>query len=414
MTDDTGNFKRNFRLGVANGVFFNAALASLSGSTILPAFVSQLTDSKVIIGLLSTMDGFGWAFPQLFVAVFIAHRARVLGFYNRLAVLRLLFFGLAISSVFIFARRPSALLLIFGISFTMLSLVAGMAGLSFTEIVGKTIPVSKRGSYFGWRMFLGGIIIVIEGIIAAKALSVYPYPYNFGYLYSAGWIFMLFGLLMFAFVKEPPGSDLLDKAGPSIHLNHAFSIFRKNENFRRLFYSRAAVNTYLLSSPFYVVFAIRQLGAPGSIAGVYLAAQYIGFLLSNILWAWLSNHISNRKVIIFAGVVSLVPPLLAFGSSFVPIHPMAFGLVFLTLGAADAGISMGYVNYLLEISPERGRVLSIGIWNTFIAPTLFFSAFGGILSQLFSLRFLFATVLVTVIISVLISKRLWEPRGVVR
>ena len=410
MSEAKDNFKRNFRLGVANGVFFNAALASLSGSTILPAFISQLTDSKVIIGLLSTMDGFGWAFPQLFVAIFIAHKAKVLGFYNRLAILRLLFFALAISSLFIFAGKPTAILLMFGISFTLLSITAGMAGVAFTEIVGKTIPVNKRGSYFGWRMFLGGIIIVIEGMIASRVLALYPYPQNFGYLYIVGWILMVFGLLAFAYVKEPPIKDLLDKAGPSIQLKYAISIFKNDENFRKLFFSRVAVNTYLLSSPFYVVYAIRNLGAPGNIAGIYLAAQYIGFLLSNILWAWLSNHISNRKVIIFAGTASAIPPLLAFGSSFIPISPIAFALVFLMLGAADAGISMGYINYLLEISPERGRVLSIGVWNTFIAPTLFFSALGGILSQLFSLRILFVTVLFTVIISILISNRLLEPR----
>jgi MFS family permease len=410
MSEAKDNFKRNFRLGVANGVFFNAALASLSGSTILPAFVSQLTDSKVIIGLLSTMDGFGWAFPQLFVAIFIAHKAKVLGFYNRLAILRLLFFALAISSLIIFSGKPTAILLMFGISFTLLSITAGMAGVAFTEIVGKTIPVNKRGSYFGWRMFLGGIIIVIEGVIASRVLASYPYPYNFGYLYIAGWILMVFGLLTFAYVKEPPVRDLLDKASPSIQLKYAISIFKNDDNFRRLFFSRAAVNTYLLSSPFYIVYAIRNLGAPSNIAGVYLAAQYIGFLLSNILWAWLSNHISNRKVIIFAGTVSAVPPVLAFGSSFIPISPVAFALVFLMLGAADAGISMGYVNYLLEISAEKGRVLSIGVWNTFIAPTLFFSALGGILSQIFSLRILFVIVLLTVAISIMISKRLLEPR----
>ena len=410
MSAEKDNFKRNFSLGVANGVLFNAALASLSGSTILPAFVSQLTDSKIIIGLLSAMDGFGWAFPQLFVAIFIAHRTRVLGFYNSLASVRLLFFALAISGVFIFSNNPHALLLMFGISFTLLSLAAGMAGLAFTEIVGKTIPVNKRGSYFGYRMFLGGIVIVIEGMIASRVIAAYPYPNNFGYLYSAGWILMVFGLLMFAYVKEPPTREILEKAKPSMQLKNALAIFRNDENFRRLFFSRAAVNTYFLSSPFYIIHAIHNLGAQESIAGVYLAAQYIGFLSSNLIWGWLSNHVSNRKVIVFAGMVCVMPPLLALGSSFVPISPLAFALVFVMLGAADAGISMGYVNYLLEISPEKGRVLSIGVWNTFIAPTLFFSALGGILSQIFSLRVLFAIVFITVAISVFISMRLIEPR----
>jgi len=71
---------------------------------------------------------------------------------------------------------------------------------------------------------------------------------------------------------------------------------------------------------------------------------------------------------------------------------------------------MGYINYLLEVVPEKGRVLSIGLMHTFIAPTVFFSALGGFLSQLFSLKLLFLMVCVTVSISLIISFRLNEPR----
>jgi hypothetical protein len=94
------SFKRNFSLGVLNGVFFNASAAFLSGSTILPVFVSQLTDSRVLIGLFSAIENFGWFFPQLFAAVFIVHRKKVLGFYNRLSFFRAGFFVLAIAGIF--------------------------------------------------------------------------------------------------------------------------------------------------------------------------------------------------------------------------------------------------------------------------------------------------------------------------
>jgi MFS family permease len=410
MPANDKDFQRNFGLGVLNGALFNAALAFLSGSTILPVFISQLTDSKVLIGLFSTLESFGWFFPQLFAAAFIAHRTRVLGFYNNLSFIRLGFFGLAIGGIFFFSGNPLAILISFGLCFGALSIAAGFAGAAFTEIVGKTIPVNKRGSYFGLRMFIGGSLAAVEGIFVRQIISAYPFPYNFGYIYISAWALMLLGLLTFAYVREPETRQVAEKAPFGKQLKSAMAVFRTDRNFRILFWSRLCVNTIFLALPFYVVFAITRLGASESMAGIYLTAEMIGYLASNALWAWLSNHVSNRKVIIFAGTTSLAPPLLAFIISFLDISPFSFSLVFLLLGMAESGIGMGYVNYLLEYLPERGRLLSIGLMHTLIAPTVFFSALGGLLGQIFSLRIIFLIVCLTTIISLVISRKLKEPR----
>lgn len=404
------DFRRNFGLGVLNGALFNAALAFLSGSTIMPVFISQLTESKVLIGLFSTLESFGWFFPQLFAAAFIAHRSRMIAFYNNLSFLRLGFFGLAIGGIFVFSNNPDGILLSFAICFGMLSIAAGFAGVAFTEIVGKTIPVNKRGSYFGLRMFIGGSLAAIEGIYVRRIISTYPFPYNFGYIYISAWILMLLGLITFAYVREPESKHIIDRAPFSQQLKSAWAVFRTNENFRLLFWSRLFINTIFLALPFYVVFAISRLGASESMAGIYLTAEMVGYLASNALWAWLSNHVSNRKVIIFAAVASLAPPLLAFIISFAHISPIAFSVVFLLLGMAESGIGMGYLNYLLEFLPERGRLLSIGLMHTLIAPTVFFSALGGLLGQVFSLRIIFFIVCVTTLVSLAISLKLKEPR----
>ncbi len=201
-------------MGVLNGALFNAALAFLSGSTILPVFISQLTDSRVLIGLFSTLESFGWFFPQLFAAAFIAHRSRVLGFYNSLSWLRLAFFAMAIGGIFIFSDSPHAILIAFALGFTLLSIAAGFAGVAFTEIVGKTIPVNKRGSYFGLRMLIGGALAAVEGLAVKRVISAFPFPFNFGYLYISAFILMFFGLATFAYIREPETIDVIERAKP--------------------------------------------------------------------------------------------------------------------------------------------------------------------------------------------------------
>jgi len=411
MSNLRPNFKRNFSLGVLNGTFFMAAIAFIAGSTVLPVFISKLTDSRVLIGIISHVEWFGWLLPQLFAAIFLAHRRKALGFYNRLSFIRMTIFAICIASIFIFSDNYKAILIIFGTGLTIFALSSGLAGVAFMEIVGKTIPINKRGSFFGLRMFSGGLLAAIGGIAVKKIMAAYPFPYDFGYICIVAWVLMLLGLVCFALLKEPENKDTLDKASPLKNLITAMGIFRENNDLKKLIFSKMWSNTALLATPFYVIFAIENLHAKEWMAGIYLTSQMVGYLTSNLLWGWLSNHVSNRLVILLSTVLRIVSPVIALTSFIFEIDPYLFSSVFFFMGMAEAGIDMGYMNYLLEISPSRGRPLYIGLMHTFIAPTVLFAGLGGIISNIISLKGLFATVVITLIISLWISSKLKEPRS---
>ena len=410
MNPEASHFKRNFTFGVLNGTFFMAALAFMAGSTVLPLFISKLTDSRILIGLFSHIEWFGWLFPQLFAAVFLAHKRKVLYFYNGLSAIRLFLFALSIASIFAFKDNYALILITFGITFTIFSLSSGMAGVAFTVIVGKTIPLNKRGSFFGFRMFSGGLLAALGGLVIKKIINDYPFPYDFGYVCGIAWVLMFIGLVFFALMREPEAEQGLEKAAPASQLKKALKTFSNESNFRKLVFSRAWVNTALMATPFYVIFAMDKLNAPEWMAGIYLTAQMFGYLASNLLWGWLSNHVSNKIVIVLAGACRVIPPIAAFGCCFVNIDPYIFAIIFFFIGMAEAGVDMGYMTYLLEILPEKGRILSIGLMHTLMAPTIFFSGLGGWLSEILSLKWLFAVVFITTMISLVISMRLKEPR----
>ena len=410
MNPDYPHFKRNFTFGVLNGTFFMAALAFIAGSTVLPMFISKLTDSRILIGLFSHIEWFGWLFPQLFAAVFLAHKRKVLYFYNGLSALRLFLFGLSIAAIFYFQNNHTLILITFGAIFTIFSLTSGMAGVAFTEVVGKIIPLNKRGSFFGYRMFSGGLLAALGGLAVKKIISDYQFPYDFGYVCVVAWILMFIGLAFFALIREPEARQSLEKSTPALQLKAALSILKDDSNFRKLVFSRAWVNTALMATPFYVIFAIENLNAPEWMAGIYLTFQMSGYLASNLLWGWLSNRISNKIVIVIASVCRVIPPVIALGCCFFYIDPYIFAAVFFFIGMGESGVDMGFMTYLLEISPEKGRILSIGLMHTLMAPTIFFSGIGGWFSQVYSLKWLFFMVLITTMISLVISSRLKEPR----
>src|ERR1035438_1383889 len=69
------NERRNFRLGVTNGVLYGLGTSFISRSTIIPSFFSHLTNSSALIGLVSQFESIGWYLPQFFAATFVVHRS---------------------------------------------------------------------------------------------------------------------------------------------------------------------------------------------------------------------------------------------------------------------------------------------------------------------------------------------------
>ena len=69
------HLRHNVSVNLLDGALFGLALGFASFSTIIPLFVTQLTDSAILIGLAPALHAIGWQLPQLFNAGQIA-RAR--------------------------------------------------------------------------------------------------------------------------------------------------------------------------------------------------------------------------------------------------------------------------------------------------------------------------------------------------
>ncbi|MGQ9596539.1 MAG: hypothetical protein ACUVUS_03980 [Thermoproteota archaeon] len=61
-------YRRNFLVLLIDWMSYGTAMNFVSLTTVLPAFVMSLTDSKIALGLLSTISVIGWNFFQLISA----------------------------------------------------------------------------------------------------------------------------------------------------------------------------------------------------------------------------------------------------------------------------------------------------------------------------------------------------------
>ena len=408
-------FKRNFFLGVANGILFNFAWAFTSGSTVLPLFISKLTSSSILVGLASTLEAVGWTLPQMAVAAVTLHHKNQMPLYIKMAILRAIAFSLLAILVF-FSKgvNLSYLLITFFFLFSIYAFGGGVSGVSFMEVVGKTVRPNRRGSFFGMRMFFGGGLAALAGILIERILRVYDFPKNFGVLFLIAAVIIIFALLSFSLVKEPPTKERPQKRKFKENLLLGLEILKKDRNLRMLLWTRVAIGSYVLGLPFYIIFAKKFLFIPTSIAGLFLSVQMVGYLSSNILWGRLSNNKSNRLVLFLSAICSAIPPFLLLLNILTKIPIYLYGAIFFFLGATMSGMDMGYTNYLLEIAPEEKRPIYVGFLNTIVGPTIFLSAVGGLIIQVSSFAVLYSLVFLVSIGSIFFSLSLTETKEPLR
>ena len=388
---------------------FNFAWAFTSGSTVLPLFISKLTSSNILVGLASTLEALGWFLPQMAVAAVTLHQKDQMPLYVKMAFLRGgSFLLLAMVVFFSKAVNPFCLLIGFFFLFSIYALGGGLAGVAFTDVVGKTIPQGKRGSFFGMRMFFGGGLAALAGILIERILRTHNFPKNFGIMFTVAAALIILALLSFSLVKEPPVGKRPERGRFRENLRLGFETVKRDRNFRMLIWTRVAIGAYVLGFPFYIIFAKEYLLIPTSIAGIFLSVQMAGYLSSNILWGYLSNNKSNKLVLLLSAICSTICPLLLILSILAEIPVWLYGSIFFFLGATIAGLDMGYTNYLLEIAPEDRRPIYVGFLNTIVGPTIFLSAVGGLIIQLTSFAFLYSLVLLISIVSIFLSLSLGE------
>jgi len=405
-------YKRVFFLGVLNGIFFNVSGVFLSASTIIPLFISNLTDSKIIIGLASSTENIGWYLPQIVAAGLTLHHSRQLGIYKQAAYFRIVSFLLLVLTVFLLPlKNPALCLVLFLLLLTFYALSGGMAGIAFMDIVGRSVPSYRRGSFFGLRMTIGGALGILAGLVVNSLLVEYEYPVNFGVIFLLALVFIALGLFSFFFIQEPELKNPRAKRSLVENIKEAYSFFQSDQNYKTLFWVRTATSSFLLGYPFYIIFAKQVMLYPAGSAGIFVSYEMGGYLVSNLLWAYLSDRVSNRLVMLLSAISAALAPCFVLISFAVRLPLHLFALSFFLLGATASGLWVGFINYLLEIAPEDHRPLYLGFLNSLVALTLFLPLLGGTILQLSSYQFFFALILGLALLSVFMAYRLYKSQS---
>lgn len=406
------DFRRNYALGIINGVFFNTGLSFFNRTTIIPVFMASLGAPSVLISLTSLAETLGWHLPQFFASRLIVHKSQKMPLYRNAGLLRLTGLALAVASAAVLPSLGNLWgMVLFTAGFGMFALASGFAGLVFTEILAKTVPPQKRGSYFGWRAILGGMIGLFLGVgVIQPIFTVFAYPGRYTISFSIGLVCIGLSFWLFGKQREPEQTGLPAERSFGDHVATARRILRTDLRFRRLIVFRALMMLWFSGLPFYMLFAKERLGATNEEIGLFISWEFAGLIAANVLWGFLSNRIGNRVLLItvclLAAVVSATA--LLFDSGVLPTW--AFGAVFFMSAAVDSGAGIGGINYALEIVPEGERPTYVGLMNSMLAGALILAALAGSLRDIIGYVGLFGVTAAVAVVGLILVTRMPEPR----
>jgi MFS family permease len=420
VTISQREIRRSFALGVSNGAIFQFAEALIDPPLVLTWFVSQLTSSNLLIGLVAPMGDAGWSLPQIFVSARVQRMRRKMPSYMAAAVVRTVAWLLLTAAVW-FLDNPLVLLVAFFVMYAVARVASGLGGLAFFDVVAKTIPARRRGSFFAWRQFLGGLLGLGGGWTVKIILNhpSLPFPRGHAFLFLLYCFVMILGMVALIMVREPPGVAVAGSVTVGEQLRRAGQLLRTDRVFRRYMAARLTLALATVALPFYGIYAKTVLAAPVGMVGIYVATRAGAMLLSNLAWGRLSDRRGNQLVMRLVGLGNAATALLALAlvGGVEILKPQGGWLPYLALplffldGAVWPAQALVGSNFLLELAPDAERPLYLGFSNTLVGVAVLVAGLGGLLVDAIGFAGLFTVTLCLGLIAHVLAIGLPEPRA---
>lgn len=355
------NYRWNFSVNLLDGVSFWLGASFISSATVVPLFVSQITDSRLAIGLVAMIAQGSWFLPQLFTANGVERLARKkpvvvnLGFFLE----RLPVWLTAVAAVLAF-WYPIAALVLFILAYAWHGLGAGVIATAWQDLIARCFPVARRGRFFGLTMFLGAGAGMIGASISAWLLEAYPYPRNFAYTFALAALFITVSWAFLALTREPVQPSTAPRQNNKQYWQGLPLIIREDANFRRFLYGRLLMALGGMGVGFVTVTAVDRWQVPNSTVGLYTLALLLGQTAGNLLFGLLADRLGHKlslELSALAGMVGFLISLLA------PTAEWVF-VTFIFIGISTGGIIVSGILVVMEFCAPEKRPTYVGLTNT--------------------------------------------------
>lgn len=374
------NLKFNYIVNILDGSFFGFAIGFASFTTIIPLFVSTMTTSAVLIGLIPAIHNVGWQLPQLFTARRVARlrsykpSVLVLTFFERLP-----FLGLAIIAWFLPVIGPKIGLVLTFLMLIIQGLGAGVTANPWQNMIGRIIPPDYLATFIGIQSAGANLFASIGAVLSGYLLDFLPSPNDFALVF----LLAVFGMaISWGFVSRTREFDrepiVNSNDGQSNYWKNISKVLADNRKFSWFLISRMFSQFGMMGFAFYTVYAVRILKVSASTVGVMTSVIFITQVVSNPVLGRLADRFGRRAILEFGAIAGLLSSILAVFSP--SVYSFYFVLIF--SGIANTAYWTIGMAMSMEFGEDNERPLYIGLSNSLLAPfTILAPLVGGWLAD---------------------------------
>jgi len=375
------NVPRNYVLNVLNGSCTKLAEQLAGPKVVLPWLLSAIGAPAFLSGLLMPIKQAGSLIPQLIVSGKIREYPVRKWFWVGAGISQSIFLVLMIFAVLLFSPTLAGYTIV--ILLLLFSTASGVGSVAFKDVVGKTIDKGVRGRMLANRAAIGGALTIGAGLALKFFVGEQGNSNNYLYLIGIAAILWFLGAVFFAFKKEYHGAT---EGGRNAikEARAGFTIFSKDANYRNYLLAKVFLVSIEIAAPFYVLHSKKVISGTIETLGIMIIAVGLANIISSPFWGKFADT-SSKNTMIYAGLIGALTAVFALLFTLLPDSLQTsymYGIVFVLLGIAEAGVRLGRKTYLLDYLDEKDRPTYIAFANSSIGiVTLGIGALLGVIIQ---------------------------------
>lgn len=396
------DLRHNYTVNLLDGAFFGFGLGFASFSTILPLFISTLTDSALLIGLIPAIHNTGSMLPQILSARSLSKVKQFLPPVLKTTIHeRLPFLGLALISLLSpIIGKPVALILAFSCLIWQ-GLGAGFTMNAWQNMLGRVIPSDFLATFFGLQAAASNLLASGAAVAAGVILERLTSPADFSINFTVCFILMMASYFFIGLTRETEREITLLPGAQTSLGSSIKGVLRRDPPFRWFLITRNLFQFSTMAFAFYIVYAVRNLGLGEVAAGVMTGVLGISQTLLNPLLGWVADHWGRRKVFIMGAVAASLSAFLAMA---LPTLNFFF-IVFILAAFANVTFWTIGMAYTLDFGTEAERPTYVGMSNTLIAPSAILAPMiGGWIADAFGYQATFTLAAVCGLLTILVLR----------
>lgn len=359
----------NFLRIILSNLLTKTGDALINPKTVLPWLIQFMGAPAYVLALLVPVRESGSLVPQLAIAAWVRRRpirkwAWVLG--GLLQGVAVLSIG---ASAFLLRGAVAGVAVL--VSLVVFSLARGLCSVAHKDVLGKTIPKTRRGRVSGMASGLSGLIVLLVGMALYVGRRDDASAAFYAVLLCGAALAWWLAALVYARIAEEPG-EVAGGGNAWTEAVRSIGLLGRDRDFRRFVITRALLISSALVAPYYVVLAQRRSGGSTSVLGLLILAGGLASTLSAPTWGRLADR-SSRRVLQLAAAIAGLLGIAVFALERLTVGDLpswAYPLAFLVLGIAHSGIRLGRKTYLVDMAGGNRRTDYVAVSNTVIGVVL--------------------------------------------